>query len=482
MQRTIPLTIRTPWGRTRFAPFCLAAALLAAPQVRAQNPTGTLTGTVADDSGSALPGATVTAISPNLQGQRSTQTSGTGSYKLAFLPPGVYSVTYELEGFKTVVKEVKISAAQTSIADVAMEIGVVSEENVVVGQQGNISETTTGASTVTNSEIDKLAIGRDVVAAVNLAPGVADTGFGSSASPSIAGAATFENLWLINGVVINENIRGDVLLLFIEDAIQETTTAVSGVSAAYGRFSGGVINAITKSGGNQWEGSFRTSFTNADWQAKTPLSADPKDKINKTYEGTLGGFLWKDHLWVFGAGRDRELTGSSVTSVTRIAFPTADEETRIEGKLTASPHPSHSVIGSYIDIDRARGGTIFGTILDVRSVNLNWEDLQEIKSVNYTGILTSNFFIEGQYSERDLIIGKGLGGVLDLILSTMIRTRGQGFRYWAPTFCSSYENESQNNKDFLAKGSYFLSTEGAGTHDFVFGYDTFDDQRFAINH
>ena len=136
-------------GITRVTLFCLVAALMVAPQLWAQNPTGTLTGTVVDNSGAALPGVTVTATSPNLQGQRSTQTGGNGGYKLAFLPPGVYSITYELEGFKTAVKEVKISAAQTSVADVAMELGVVSEEIVVVGQQGNISETNTGASTVT---------------------------------------------------------------------------------------------------------------------------------------------------------------------------------------------------------------------------------------------------------------------------------------------------------------------------------------------
>ena len=483
MHRTTPSTIRTSWGRTGFALFCLVAALVVAPQLWAQNPTGTLTGTVVDNSGAALPGVTVTASSPNLQGQRTVQTGGNGSYKLAFLPPGVYSVSYELEGFKTSVKEVKISAAQTSVADVAMELGAVSEEIVVVAQQGNISETNTGASTVTGSEIDKLAINRDVVSAVNLSAGVSDTGFGSSDSPSIAGAATFENLWLVNGVEINENLRGDVLPLFIEDAIQETTTSVSGVSAEYGRFTGGVINTITKSGGNQWEGSFRSSLTNKTWEAQTPLSAEPTSKVNETYEGTLGGFLWKDHLWVFGAGRDRSLSGSQVLSTTHIPYPTSDKETRYEGKLTASPHPSHSVIGSYIDISHERGGTIFsGTELDLRSVNRNRQDPQTIKSINYTGILTSNFFIEGQYSERQLIIGKGAGGVPDLIQGTLIRTENQSIRYWAPTFCGSCEDEHRDNKNYLAKGSYFLSTEGTGTHDFVFGYDSFDDKRFAINH
>ena len=180
MPRSTPLTLRNPRGRTGFALFCLLAALVVAPQLWAQNPTGTLTGTVVDNSGAALPGVTITATSPNLQGQRSVQTGGNGSYKLAFLPPGVYSVTYELEGFKTSVKEVKISAAQTSVADVSMELGAVSEEIVVVAQQGNISETNTGASTVTSSEVDKLPINRDVAATVNLAAGVSYTGFGGT--------------------------------------------------------------------------------------------------------------------------------------------------------------------------------------------------------------------------------------------------------------------------------------------------------------
>ena len=121
-------------------------------------------------------------------------------------------------------------------------------------------------------------------------------------------------------------------------------------------------------------------------------------------------------------------------------------------------------------------------MLDLRSVNANRQDPQTIKSINYTGILTSNFFIEGQYSERQLIIGKGSGGVPDLIQGTLIRTENQSFRYWAPTFCGSCEDEHRDNKNYLAKGSYFLSTESTGTHDFVFGYDSFDDKRFAINH
>ena len=285
MKGEIWMHSRTSRWRLAFAALAVIAALVAAPQAWAQNPTGTLTGTVTDNTGAGLPGVTVTATSANLQGDRTAQTSSNGGYKLAFLPPGVYQVTYELEGFKTAVKEIKISAAQASVADVAMELGVVSEEIVVVGQQGSISETGTGAATITENEIDKLASNRDVISAVNLAPGVSDTGFGQSNSPSISGAATFENLFMINGVSVNENIRGGALNLFIEDAIQETTTTTSGVSAEYGRFTGGVINAITKSGGNTWEGSFRTNFTNQDWEARTPKTITVTTRSTRSTRG-----------------------------------------------------------------------------------------------------------------------------------------------------------------------------------------------------
>ena len=76
-----------------------------------------------------------------------------------------------------------------------------------------------------------------------------------------------ENLFLINGVTVSENLRGQPYDLYIEDAIQETTIATAGISAEYGRFGGGVVNVITKSGGNLFSGSFRDTLLNDDWRA-----------------------------------------------------------------------------------------------------------------------------------------------------------------------------------------------------------------------
>ncbi len=469
--------------RIRATDFLLVAAvmLLFSGQAWAQNPTGTLTGRVDDDDGGALPGVTVSAESPALQGSRTTATNENGSYKLAFLPPGVYQVTYGLDGFNTSVREVKISAAQTTPSNIILQLGTVTEEIVVTSQQSVISETGTAATTITYDEIESLPVARELDDIINLTPGVANSGFRDS-TPVMAGAPSYENLYLVNGVVINENVRAQILDLFIEDAVDETTTSISGISAEYGRFTGGVVNAITKSGGNRFEGSFRINLSNESWESKTPLTGDQTNNVNEIYEATLGGFFIKDHLWFFAAGRDRATADTASTDITLIDYPRTDEETRTEMKLTISPNNSHSIIGSYLDIERDRTNTDFGTILDQRSLNPNRGDPQEITSINYTGILSQNFFIEGQWSERLYTIGAGSGGPRDLIDGTLIRTRGESFRYWSPTFCGPCDNEERNNENILAKGSYFLSTEAAGTHDLVFGYDTFEDIRFVVNH
>ena len=76
------------------------------------------------------------------------------------------------------------------------------------------------------------------------------------------------------------------------------------MSAEFGRFSGGVVNAITKSGGNRFSGSFRTTFNNDDWRAVTPLPGDrPSDSLVPVYEYTVGGPILRDRLWFFHAGR-----------------------------------------------------------------------------------------------------------------------------------------------------------------------------------
>ena len=258
-------------------------------------PTATLSGKVINE-GQGLPGVSVAVKSPNLQGSRSTVTSGNGDYTFVSLPPGKYTVTYSLSGFQPVSKQVELGASQSSTVNATLSLTSVAAEATVVGKAENISETTTSATTYTSETLNKLPVTRSITSAVALAPGVNTNG--PNGAVTISGAQSFDNLYLVNGAMIQDNIRLTPNNLFVEDAIQETTTTTGGVSAEYGRFAGGVINTITKSGGNNFSGSLRVNFSNSAWSATPPKGADGQQQINETYEATFGGPIIKNKPYV----------------------------------------------------------------------------------------------------------------------------------------------------------------------------------------
>ncbi len=482
--------------------FVIAFALLAllATASWAQGiPTAKLSGRVTNE-GQPLSGVLVTATSPNLQGSRSATTSGNGDYLFAALPAGEYTVSFALEGLETATRSVRLGAAQASVLDVSMAVASIAEEIVVTGQMEVISQGSESAVTFSKNLVDDLPTGRTVDEIVGLAPGVSTTGPAKDAGTGqssivISGAPSYENLFLINGVVANENIRGQAFPLFIEDAVQETTTSSGSISAEYGRFTGGVVNVITKSGGNQFTGSFRSTLRNQDWIPSVSKSARQKDgasnfveakhndEIIPTYEATLGGPILKDKIWFFAAGRDLNQTTSSNTAApTSVPFDAVGDEQRYEGKLTISPTAKHTFVGSYIKIDRQEEGNFFGTVLDLRSL-VDRELPQELKAVSYSGVLTDRLYVTAQYNERTFqFVGSG-APTQDLIQGTLLLDQSRGnARYWSPTFCGICRPEDRNNKNYLGKLSYFLSTAGAGSHEIVGGYDSFDDIRAADNH
>lgn len=466
------------------------ALLLALPVLSQGIPTGILSGKVTAQDGSALPGVLVSVTSPALQGARTATTSETGDYNIPLLPPGEYQVTYELEGFLSPQQAVKISAAQTTRVNAEMAQATVSEEIVVTGTYETISTSAPAATTYEKEFVEQLPVERNVRETVLLTPGVAASGPGATTSRnrniSIAGSQSYENLFLVNGVVVTENLRGQPFDLFIEDAIEETTTIVSGVSAEYGRFAGGVVNTITKSGGNELQFTFRDSITNQDWEATTPFGEEHSDKNNNRYEATLGGYIWKDKIWYFLAARDFEDLRTGTTTEhsdthTVSSFNRGTDQQRYEGKLTLSPFSGHRLTGSYIEIEEEDLGNFFGTILDTRSIN-NRSLPQELLALNYSGVVTENFFVEAQYSERQFTFENSGSKFTDRIFGTLLVDSDTGNRWWSPTFCGVCRPEERDNENLLGKASWFLSTESLGSHDIAFGYDTFEDIRAADNH
>jgi hypothetical protein len=474
-----------------------AGALLWAQPAFSQG-TGTISGQVLDVQGGVLPGVTVTVESPSLQGKRSATTLANGDYILPFLPPGDYTITFELTSFKTVTQKVRVAATQSVPLNATLNMATVSETITVVGQApGDFGQTASVATNFKAELIQNLPTGRRFQSAVELAPNVQTSG--PQGGFAISGAMSFQNLFTIDGVVVQDNIRGTPFNLFIEDAIQETTISTAAVSAEYGRFGGGAANAITKSGGNDFSGSFRTTFDNDKWIALTPFSGDHpaagapparKDDVVPTYEATVGGPVVRDKLWFFGAGRFRNveqaLTGASFPKETPpiVGFPytRAVDEKRYEGKLTFSPNANHTFKGSYINVRTDEDGNSFGTILDSASL-VHRQLPQDLYSFNYTGVLSPKFFVEAQYARRKFSFVNSGATSTDPIEGTLLLDRQRGnARYHSPTFCGVCDPEGRDNWSALVKASYFLSTSSLGSHNLVVGLDAFNDQRFSNNH
>ena len=470
--------------------FCTLAAY-------AQVPTGTISGRVLDQDGGAVPGVTITATSTNLQGERVIVTSANGDYSIPLLPPGDYTVVFELTGFQTVTRQTSVAPTQTIPMDVTLAVGGVQESVTVSANASPFLETATNATSVRQALTDTLPTSRTLVAAVLLAPNVHATGptntNGGDGSLSIGGAMSFDSLYLLNGVQITENLRGQPYTLFIEDAIQETTVATSGISAEYGRFGGGVVNAITKSGGNSFSGSYRQSFNNDSWRTLTPfeqaLAAPAQSnarlkKIIPTYEYTLGGPILKDRLWFFTAGRLQKQESNRTTTATAIPYTFTNDEKRYEGKLTYSVANAHTVRGTYTKIQQQLTNNVFGTPLDLRTLYDQGQP-QDLVSLNYNGIFGARLAIEGQYSSRHFTFeDKGANYRPELTQGTLLIDRsrgGTGFRYWAPTFCSCLV-DNRNNDEVLVKATWFASTTRYGSHNLVFGVDSFNDHRLANNY
>lgn len=460
--------------------FAVLFCSLPCAHVQAQHAqTGTITGRVSAD-GIGLAGVTVSFESPAMQGSRLVVTQTNGDYISPFLPPGLYSVSFAMAGFKTLVAEVKVSAQQVRRLDTQMVDERFEGEIEVAAARETISRQTQAQTTVPLELFNTLPLphGDNLYQSALLAPGVLATG--PSDRISISGAQSFENLWITNG------IDTEGLDVYIEDAVLETTTSVSAISAEYGRFQGGVVNMLTKSGGNRFSGSLRAYLTNDAWVARTPLSPEREDEISTRYEATFGGYVLRDRLWFFLSGRSLESTSGETTGCTLIPYSFSDDRKRFEGKLTWSLTSNHRFVGTYFKRQDTANNTSFGTILDLASLNQESQNKYEMYSVNYTGVLGPRFYIEGLFANIDGTGRIGYGSpYTDVVRGTLLLDRSRGdARYHTATFCSAPEcrHSELGNENLYLKLSWFAASEDLGTHDLVLGFEQYSWHSALDNH
>ena len=202
-----------------------------------------------------------------------------------------------------------------------------------------------------DDEVNMLPMGRTPYAIAAIQPGL-NTNTPNAGQHAINGSFAYDNAYLVDGVDTNDNLFGTSNALYVADAIKETQVLTSGISAEYGRFSGGVINVITKSGGNAFSGSWRTNYDKPTWEGFNPYEVENEverqDILNQTHEATLGGPIARDRLWFFYSFRRARTTDSDSFAQTGISYSTTNNNDRNQIKLTATLSPGHTLSGQYI--------------------------------------------------------------------------------------------------------------------------------------
>src|SRR5262245_35539125 len=309
----------------RFTLALSVCLLLLVPVAVFAQTTGTVEGTVTDQSNAPLPGVTVELTSPNLQGTRTAVTSADGRYRFPAVPPGPYRVTAELAGFGKVEKRATVTLDSTATVNLSLQLSTTAEVTVTgEAPMVDVASTTQG-SNYGAKVIDKLPVGRNYADVVFTQPGVqADFGEtqGRSLAISIYGSTSSENLFLIDGVNTTNVIKAFQGKDINNEFIQEVEVKTGGYQAEYGRNTGGVVNVITKSGGNEFHGGVFGYYNDTGMRADVDIEQTPafseqgtaddiangggpnfflSKEVRQEWGMDLGGFVMKDKIWFFGA-------------------------------------------------------------------------------------------------------------------------------------------------------------------------------------
>ena len=461
---------------------CLAGTLFCGNLAHAQGvQTAIVTGSATSADGVSLPGVTVTAASPALLGERLAVTDVNGVYVLKGLPAGTYSVTFDLANFKPARRDnVALTVGGTIEVSANMSLAARTETVTVTAEAPSSLTTVATGQSLSKREIDGMPIGRRPVDLAELTPGLTTNAF-TVGQVAISGAYGFDNVFMIDGVDVNDTINGTANNLYVEDAVQNTTVLTNGISAEYGRFSGGVINIVTRSGGNMFGGSFRENLSNPAWIQETPLEKSNKvthaSVFGRTHEATFGGPVSMDRLWFFTAGRWETTNIPSTFAQTGAAYTRTDTNRRGELKLTGRMRATDTISGTYINnsTEQANASGIAAAALLDASTLVTRKLPNRLVALNYNGSMRSSLFTTLQYSQKRQEF-RNNGGTSTALANSPFETLGAtvpgGLYYHAP-YLDATDPEQRNNQQLTGSVSHLLSSQAAGTHDLKGGAEYF---------
>ncbi|MGH9785072.1 MAG: carboxypeptidase regulatory-like domain-containing protein, partial [Terriglobia bacterium] len=327
----------------------------------AQLDTGTISGTVTDPSGAAVPGAAIALRNVQTGITRSIESNAAGRYEAVALPVGTYEVRASLAGFQTLVRSgITLTVGRNAVVDMALQVGEVAQAITVAGEASFVETTTaTVANLVSEKQVSEIPLNnRDLTQLAFLQPGVlrvpggggnpdSRARYGLGQKLTVAGARASMNIYLTDGVSnsdISGNAQGAAGNYAGAETIKEFQIITNNYSAEYASKAGAIISAVTKSGTNAFHGSLFEFHRNdnldaSKWEDNALGNEKPEFKRNQL-GGSLGGPILRDRAFFF----------TSYEALRERQGKTADAIVPSAGARAGDFEPISPIIRPYLDL------------------------------------------------------------------------------------------------------------------------------------
>jgi Carboxypeptidase regulatory-like domain len=451
---------------------------------------GGISGRVTDSNGSAIVNAKVTISGP--LGDRTVTTNAEGDFDLQNLIPGTYKVKAEQTGFKALnIPDVEVFVGRTSALKLTLQPGSISEVVEVTAGAAAVDTTSTAIGSNLNNQLyENLPLQRTVTSLFYLTPGVTDSLGGGSANPSISGGSALDNLYVADGVNITDasfgglgvfsRVYGTLGVGINTSYIKEVQVKTGGFEPQYGQAQGGIVNIITKSGTNEYHGSFYGFMRPNAFEAERLQRDDVRtNRIGKflaeeQYDAgaDIGGPIpgLKDKLFFFGSFNPsirREIVrgaeGSGLRQLygdqTHRRFYSKNYAAKIDFNATSNHQINFSIFGDPTTTNKAPhnslniDNTSANSVLDYGTRNI---------ATRYNGSLSSTWTVSAAFSQGrnrfDELGFDNLASITDFTGQPRGVFRAQGLGFFEPTDSTTYRvtGDTQKQASFWGKHTFGL--------------------------
>lgn len=442
--------------------------------------TGSISGVARDAAGAPLSGVGVTITSPVLQGRRMAVTGSDGTYRVLNLAAGGdYQVVFALLGFRTfeaTKQEVRLGLdlqvnATMQVSSVAAEVAVTSETLMVDVTQTNTQQN------YDRDYLKNVPIGSfsstPYQRVVGQAPGVVLSAPGNP-NPNVLGSRPLDNGWQVDGVNTSDPTYHTWTMPMNLDAVQEMSIQTSSYAAEYGRASGGIINVVTKAGGNDFKGTFDIRYDDNRFTENGVHFDNSQSKARNTPWGaTLGGPVAKDVLWFFLNTNRSDYYRTPFTDNPVILSQNPTPPVRAftgwsyGGKLSFTVIPELEGFFSFQNAPSEVTGATDNAAIRPEATYTNNQGPYRLFSLKLSGVLNQNWLADLNLGIWRLPPGAGSTPASGYVTSAWKNTQGN---VWYDNFRQG--SSSSSGRDLGGVSTTYLVGDVLGSHQLKTGFDT----------